>query len=267
MDSRNSLQQELERMSSPRLAELLDQETRKDPPDDEMVLLLLHILERREAGNSPALGEREAAAWRSYRAKRSGGKRWLDRGIRAASLAALVCLLFALLPRQASAGSAWKILARWTDRFFEYGNIGDPPTEPEPYTFRSENPGLVELYDAVTEDLDVTEPVVPQWLPDGYELAKLESIDTHSEKGVIACFTMGENEAVLSYREMTVDLSPKYEKTEEEPKKMEADGITHSYMWNKNSWTVCWTRQTLKCVIGINCPEEELQTIVRSIYE
>ena len=46
----------------------------------------------------------------------------------------------------------------------------DEPTQAiEEYEFRTEHPGLQEVYDAVA-GLGVTEPVVPMWIPEGYTL-------------------------------------------------------------------------------------------------
>lgn len=267
MDKRDDFMPELEQLPSEQLAQMLRKETEKEEPDDDLVLQLLHTLENRKQEDLPALGERGQAAWARYQAKRARGHVRFSWAIRAASLAVLVCLLFTLIPQQAAAGSFWKILTRWTEDFFEYVNIGASPTEPEPYVFHSENPGLQEVYDAVTEDLGITDPVVPQWLPEGYELKELKQTERYSSKGVRAYFGKGEAEAVLTFDEMKVDFTPKYEKADTNPEKFEANGISHNYMWNADCWTVCWTRQNIKCAIGINCQEEELQAIIQSIYE
>lgn len=267
MDKRDDFMPELEQLPSEQLAQMLRKETEKEEPDDDLVLQLLHTLENRKQEDLPALGERGQAAWARYQAKRVRGRVRFSWAMRAASLAVMVCLLFTLIPQQAAAGSFWKILTRWTEDFFEYVNIGASPTEPEPYVFHSENLGLQEVYDAVTEDLGITDPVVPQWLPEGYELKELKQADIYSRKGISACFRKGETEAVLTFDEMKVDLTPKYEKSDIIPQQFEAEGVLHSYMWNKTKWVVSWTRQNIKCAIGINCSEEELQAIIQSIYE
>lgn len=267
MDKRDDFMADLEQLPTEQLAQMLRKETDKEEPDDDLVLQMLHTLEKRKEVDFPALGERGQAAWEHYQAKRARGHIHLGWAMRAASLAVAACLLFALIPQQATAGSFWKILNRWTAEFFEFVNIGASPAEPEPYVFHSDNPGLQEVYAAVTEDLGITDPVVPQWLPEGYELKDLEEINTHSNKGIIVWFAIGENEAVLSYKEMEIDLSPQYEKSVEEPQELEVNGIIHNYMQNNHRWTVCWTRQNIKCAIGINCQEEELTKIIQSIYE
>lgn len=267
MSKQDDLIPELEQLPSEQLAQLLRKETEKEEPDDNLVLQLLHTLEKQKQEDPPALGERGQAAWERYQAKRERGNIHLGWAMRVASLAVVICLLFVLIPQQATAGSAWKTLTRWTKDFFEYVNIGDSPTEPEPYVFHSDNPGLQEVYTTVTEELGITDPVVPQWLPVGYELKKLTRTDTRSRKGLRACFRKGDAEAVLNFDEMKVDLSPKYEKSDVNPEEYEVNGVVHNYMWNTSRWVASWTRQNIKCAIFINCQEEELQTIIQSIYE
>jgi len=269
MNKKDDLRQELEQMSSAQLAEMLRKETTKEEPDDALVLLLLHILEERKAEKPAALDERGEAAWKEYQAKRkkASGQIRFGWGMRAASLAVVICLLFALIPQHAAAGSLWKVLTRWTDDFFEYINFGAPNTEPAAYEFHSENPGLQEVYDAVVEELEITKPVVAQWLPEGYELEEIIPIDTPSEKGVYARFINGEDEAVLTFEEMKTDFSPQYDKSKESIKTVEVNGISHYYMQNNDIWTISWARQNLKCAIFVGCQENELEKIIDSIYE
>lgn len=268
MNKKDDLRQELEQMPSAQLAEMIREETTKEEPDDDLVLLLLHILEERKTEKPAALDERGEAAWEEYQAKRkkASGQIHFGWGMRAASLAVVICLLFALIPQQAAAGSFWKVLTSWTDDFFEYINFGAPNTEPAAYEFHSENPGLQEVYDAVVEELEITEPVVAQWLPEGYELEEIIPIDTPTEKGIYARFVNGDNEAVLNFTEMKADFSPLYDKSKEPIEKVEVNGIIHYYMRNNDSWTISWVRQNLKCAISIDCTEGELEKIIDSIY-
>lgn len=269
MNKKDDLRQELEQFSPAQLEEMLREETTKEKPDDDLVLLLLRILEERKGKTTAALDERGEAAWEAYQAKRKKASRRIHFGwgMRAASLAVVICLLFALIPQQATAGSFWKVLTSWTDDFFEYINSGASNTEPAVYEFHSENPGLQEVYDAVTEELEITKPVVAQWLPEGYELEEIIPIDTPTEEGIYARFVNGDDEAVLSFRKMETDFSPQYDKSKEPIEKIEINGVAHYYMWNNDNWTISWARQNLKCAISVDCTEGELEKIIDSIYE
>lgn len=269
MDKANDLQQKLEQMSSQQLAEMIRTETSKEQPDDDLVLLILHTLEKRKKNDHAELGAGERTAWKKYRTpkKKRHGPVHFGWGAKAASFVAIICLLFAAVPQVATAGSIWKILSSYTDAFFEYINIGGSAIEPEEYVFKTDNPGLQQLYDTVVAELGVTEPVVAQWLLDGYELAEITRIDTPSENGIYARFVYEEDEAVFTFDEMKFDISPKYAKAAISIKELEINGIIHSYVRNNGVWLVSWTQQNLKCSIYINCQEDDLINIIKSIYE
>ena len=260
----------LQQLSSQELSELIQSETRKEAHDDDLVLMALRILEERDAGKPIELGPKSQAALEDFRKKAEARARKavrpMVRLMRAASIVLVLgCFLF-LLPQKATAGSMWKILTDWTDDFFQYRNIGSEPTQPEEYVFRSDNPGLHQVYEAVVEHLGVTEPVVVQWLPEGNELTKLELIETNGKASVYASFQNGTVETVLAYNRMEIDHSPLYFKEDQMIEEYEVGGIRHNYMRNEGIWTVSWTRENLKCSIYLDCQEETLKQVIRSIY-
>lgn len=273
MENKNmtDLRWELIHLSSQQLAELMERETEKETPDDNLVLTALHILEERNADKPVELGPGSGAAWKTYqdRARRREPKPVLrlPRLVKAASFVLVLlglCLMY--LPRQAHAGSFWKIITDWTDDIFQYVNIGDKETEPEEYVFQTDNPGLQQVYDTVVDFLEITEPVVAQWLPDGSELVKIKQIETRGKKSVHAKFVIDEKEIILAFNKMEVDNSPQYYKAEDKVERYEINGILHTYMRNGDLWSISWAKQNVKCSISIDCQEDEVKQIIRSIY-
>ena len=265
------LRRELNQMSSQQLRELLDRETGKETPDDDLVLTALHILEDRNADQPAGLGPKSEAAWKTYqdRVRKREPKPTLrvPRLVKAASLVlVLFGLCLAYLPKQAHAGSFWKIITDWTNDIFQYVNIGEKETEPEEYVFQTDNPGLQQVYDTVVDFLEITEPVVTKWLPEGSVLIDISTSETRGKKSVYAKFAIEENEIILAYNKLEDDRSPQYYKTEDQVEGYEVNGIIHSYMRNGNVWSVNWARQNIKCSIYIDCQEDVLKQIVRSIY-
>lgn len=269
MEKNNDFRQSLEQLSSQQLAEMIQAETAKETPDDDLVLQILRILEEREKDDPVELEGSARAAWEKYRAKKTKrhGSAHFGWCVKAASIVAIVCILIPMIPQTAMAGSVWKILASYTDAIFEYFNIGQSAEAPKEYGFETDNPGLQQLYDTVAAELSITEPVVAQWLPEEYELAEITRIDTPSEDGICAKFVSGEKEAVFIFSEMKIDFSPKYDKSDAAIKELEVNGICHNYMRNNDVWLASWVRQNLKCAIRIDCQEEDLINIIKSIYE
>ena len=112
----------LKGMSSEKLSQLIQDETAKDCPSDDLVLMALDILEDREKENPIELGSNGTAAWIKYQSKVRARNRntvlvWKHL-MQVASVLLVITLLFVLLPTQANAEAWWERLARWTDDFF-----------------------------------------------------------------------------------------------------------------------------------------------------
>lgn len=263
--------QKLAQLTSQQLEEMLRAETEKETPDDDLVLLLLSILKERDAEKLVELGTKSQSAWKTYQAKaRVRGRKltirmsWI---VKAASFILIAGILgAAFLPQQATAGSFWKILTSWTEDLFQYKNIGAEETAPEQYVFETDNPGLQQVYEAVVEELGVTFPVVPMWLPGEPELVKLKVIESPAMKSVHARFFDGDRATVLVFDKMEEDFSPSFTKTESEVAEFEWRGVVHNFFPNTENWVISWTRHNIKCSIFVDCQEDVLKDIVMSIY-
>lgn len=263
------LRSELEGMEREALAAMLRKETEKDMPDDELVILILQILEELDREEHTSLTETQQRAWKRFQGKIGMRKRRgfiRRRFVNAAILVLVLGVILVSVPLRSHAGSVWKILSSWTDSIFAYVNIGTPPVQTEAYVFRTENPGLQKVHDAVVSELGVTDPVVPMWLPGEMELIEIERVKTRTQDGIYVRFREGDKPAVLTYYKMEQDRSPVYEKIGIDPKEYEFNGTSHSLIQNVNMSTISWTKHNLKCAIHIDCQEEVLKEIIRSIY-
>lgn len=269
--NKNDLRFELVQMSSSELSQLIRAETGKETPDDDLVLTALEILEERKADRSVELGPESREAWEDYlekfRARQKKPLLTLGNLAKAASIVLILgVLLVSGLTQEAHAGSLWKIIAQAGESIFQYVNIGQKETEPEEYVFQSDNPGLQQVYEAVVTELGVTEPVVVQWLEEGYELTALDIIETPAKKGVHAVFNNGEKDLILIFDKMNKDFSPEFDIVDQKTEIYEINGIIHNLVKNNNVFLISWTRQNLKCSIFVDCQEVALEQIIRSIY-
>lgn len=268
-----SLRERLEPMSTAELDALLQAELHREPPDKETLLVLVELLKQREAGNPVQITPEIEEAWTAYRrdmdkldrkySRRRRASVWLAR---AASVAVIVgVLLAALVPQSAQAESFWKRLARWTDSIFEFINPGAEESEPEEYVFRTDNPGLQQVYDAVVE-MGVTEPVVPMWLPEGYELVVCSTDSTPAEKYVWAIFSNEKSKITFKLSVYMYGMPSEYEKDETQVRSIEMHGITYNIMHNNAMWAVVWTKENIEWFFTIDCQEDTLNKILKSIY-
>lgn len=260
----------LEEMSSEQLSRLIQVETAKESPNDELVLMALDILEDREKDKPVVLGPKGKAAWKKYQSK----VRTRDRKtvliwkplMQVASVLVAITLLFALLPTRANAETWWERLASWTDDFFSFFNPNESElTEDDEYVFQTDNEGLQQIYDAVVE-LGVTEPIVPMWLPEGYELQNYLIDCMPANTRLVASFVNGRMEMAYHVNIYDSDKPDQYYKENSEVKFIERFGTTYNYFKNTLNWTIVWTKDNIECSIFIDCQEDIIYEIIDSIY-
>ena len=264
------LREMIEQMPTDQLDQMLQYELEKRPVDEAAVRLIMGVLEEREQDVPVEMNDRIEAAWAKYQAQipLRGRSRfflpgWITRAVAAA--VAVVILIFLVMPQDVEAESFWERLNRWTDSVFEFFAPGDTTRIAEDYVFRTDNPGLQQVYDTVTA-LGVTGPVVPMWLPDGFELVECKVTDTPSKTFVYACFSNGLNKATLDIAICSTQSLRQYSKDETNAVTCEMLGVVHNILHNENWWTAVWTKEQLECAIAIDCQEETLYKILKSIY-
>lgn len=262
------LRGELEAISSGELSRMLRAELEKQNPDDDLVVLIMHILEDREPEDPRQLGPKENRAWQRFQKRvRARGRRRTGptRLANAAALVLILGLLFTAIPQVAEADSWWQRFAHWTDNFFGFTREGDSPVNLEEYEFHTDNPGLQQLYDAVVE-MGVTFPVVPQWLPEGYELVEFSPMDAPYKRIVYARFVGENNEISFQIIVLNADRKIQYFKDQSSIIQFERSGIEHNIIKNLEKWTVSWAKDNVECMFTADCREEILYEIIESIY-
>ena len=257
-----------QQLSTEELDQILQAELEKEYPDEEVVLPILHELEEREKDipveKTPEVLEiLEKLRKHETPSKQSIHKRrWLA-GIAAA--AAIIFFVIMSVPATAQAESLFDILFRWTSGVFEFftpeQDASNPPVD---VVFETDNPGLQQLYDKVTE-LGVTELVVPMWLPEGFVLSELKNSTIPGGGKVFGKLENGNDAILITYR-ISTDISPKVEKEETGVEVFEAGEVSHFMVENNNNFSVTWTVNGVECVINADIQKEDIYSIIMSIY-
>ena len=262
------LRETLEQMETSRLDEMLQTELEKESPDSDSVRLILSVLEEREADEPLELTPGEEAAWKRYQERMASRKkkplqlrRW---AVIAASAALIVGMLFTVIPQQAEAETFWEMLQRWSSAVLVFFSGEGKKAELE-YVFSTDNPGLQQVYDAVVE-LGVTEPVVPMWLPDGFNLIECQIKRTPMMTDVWAWFICDNNELVYKVNVYDGEPAHQYYKDDSHYETYERNGSFFNITRNVDCWVVVWTKDNIECSISIDCQEDTLWRILESIY-
>lgn len=257
-----------QQMPTEELDQILQAELEREHPNEEVVLPILHELEDREKDvpveNTPEVLEiLEKLNKHNTSSKQSIHKRkWLA-GIAAA--AAVVCVVIMSVSPTARAESLFDMLYRWTSSVFEFftpeQDASNPPVE---IVFETDNPGLQQLHDKVTEQ-GVTELVVPMWLPEGFVLSELQEIPMADGTKVHGEFNNGSDAFLITYRISTA-ISGKIEKEVTGIEVFEVGEVSHFVVDNNDNISVTWTVDGVECVINANVSKEDIYSIIKSIY-
>lgn len=259
----------LDEMSTPKLADLLQEELHKEPVNEQNVRMILRVLEEREPDKPIEPGPETEAAWNRYLQQTATSSvkpvRKKNRVLRVASIVAALLLLLEAFPQEAEAKNIFDRLISWTDSIFELLNPGDAENKQTEYVFETDHPGLQQVYDAVVE-LGVTEPVVPMWMDKSYELVFCEIINTPIKRGVSATFSDGKIDVGVKVDIYSENISNEYYKDETVVNSFEKNGTTHHVMRNNDLWVVVWVRDNVECSIAMDCQEDTLYQVLESIY-
>lgn len=118
------LRAQWEQLPTEQLEKMLQAETVKEVPDEDMIIELLHILEAREADRPLTLTPREEAAWKTYQKRvRSRARKhfYIPRWMAVAASAVLIIgVLMSVVPQKAEAENFWEMLQRWTETVLSY---------------------------------------------------------------------------------------------------------------------------------------------------
>lgn len=257
-----------QQMSTEELDRILQAELEKEHPDQEVVLPILHELEKREK-DIPVEKTPEVLALLNKLSKHETSskqsiykRRWITAVVAAA---AIICIVVISAIPTAHAESFFDRLSRWTSSVFEFLNPDENKSYPNASSdFATDNPGLQQLYDKVTE-LGVTELVVPTWLPKGFELSDFTVSPILNGNKVHAEFA-GLNDMILVTYRISADISAKVEKEETGVELFECNKVGHFIVENEGSISATWTVDGVECVINANVPKEDICTIIKSIY-
>lgn len=259
---------EIERLSTEKLDEILQQELRKDMPDEDVVMPILEILAEREADQPVEISEEAADAWERYQKRISSGKNahkkmsWIGK---IAAIAAVVAVLIIAVPMSVDADGTLDVLYRLTESVIEFFSPGGRKPDPDgKYVFETDNPGLQQVYDKVVE-LGVTEPVVPMWLPDGYVLQELEESLIPGGTKVYAKFALGNDVIVMQIKVSDNITSTQYEQ-EDGFELYEIDRIKHFILTNEDYLSAMWVCKKAECLINSQIDRQQMIRILCSIY-
>lgn len=283
------IQRHLENLSAGEILEELDarmEEMTDQSCDPELIRLYLDVLEEKEplgleldpeASLQRFLEERAGEESRSTppeepaaqaAVSRPAGLRRFRHFPRTLIAAAVVAVLFGL-GSMAGSSRLWESVVHLTQ-----GTLQIVPPGASQSGQTSAQPPLEELeFTSLQEALDaygITEPLVPKWLPEGFESRDvIISVDPDFIR-IIAVYQYGEKEIKVTVRRYnSEDALERFslEKQEgQQDTKYTKDGVVHSIAQKNAACTASWTNGLNMASIMGDVTEEELEQMIDSIY-
>ena len=263
------IQRHLENLSAGEILEELDarmEEMTDQSCDPELIRLYLDVLEERAGVESRSTPPEEPAAQAAV--SRPAGLRRFRHFPRTLIAAAVVAVLFGL-GSMAGSSRLWESVVHLTQ-----GTLQIVPPGASQSGQTSAQPPLEELeFTSLQEALDaygITEPLVPKWLPEGFERRDvIISVDPDFIR-IIAVYQYGEKEIKVTVRRYnSEDALARFslEKQEgQQDTKYTKDGVVHSIAQNNAACTASWTNGLNMASIMGDVTEEELEQMIDSIY-
>lgn len=261
------LAEALEQLPTGQLDDMLNKELESENPNATNVRLILKELHKREENENTPLKPETETAWAEYLmvTNRHEPERKGKPVVKIAMIVIVTTLLLAIMPQEASARNFFHRLVEWTDSILALVSEEDSVSVRREYVFTTDNPGLQQVYDAVVE-LGITKPVVPMWLPEGYELIECKVDETPKKDTVSATFSDGEERISLRINIYSDNISSKYYKNDKVSKSIEMSGIDHMITQNENKLVAVWIQENIESSISADCREDDLIKILKSIY-
>ena len=153
--------------------------------------------------------------------------------------------------------SLWGAVAEWTRDTFGF-------------TQSSQNNGIYpfeNLRDALAA-YDIDEPIVPQWIPDGYGEDTVQTAETPDSKIIVAVSKYGSKEIKFEVK-IFDDPSNRhwlYEMFEDDVEKYFSNGIDFYIMKNDDFTRVSWAVGNNECSILCSLKPKEIYRMVDSIF-
>lgn len=174
-------------------------------------------------------------------------------------VAAIVALFLAISAVASAMGfSIWRANVMWDQE-----NMGVSSVSGE--SINVEDP-IFDLRSALSNE-NITNPVVPNYFPEGYEPLEFNSSSSSETKFFDLILSNGSKSIIFSYSIPTSAYNSFFPKDDEDPELYLAHGIEHYITSNEGRYRAVWDNGGIVCTISGVEDKEELLLMIDSIYE
>lgn len=180
--------------------------------------------------------------------------------------ATLVVFMSGLFTAQAFGADVFGAMARWTTEIFRFTERSAP------YAVVQTNP-LAEnecrSYETLQEAVDafcIDAPLVPSWIPEQFELSEVNALNLKGGVLIQAVYYAKDRYLRISFYEIANTDHFALEKDHAGSEVYQISGINHFIVMDNERGKAIWQNGELECYISGDVTEQELHTIIKSIY-
>lgn len=275
-DNRSRGFEKYDSMTTEELEEILrlDAEGPEDQEsDEELIFYIMGVLADRKRNENT--GDVAQKAWESFKehympangeSEPAEDKKQrkiipLVRRLTAVAAAFVIVIGLSVSAKAFSLRELWDVFARWTKETFSFVTGADTQiTEPSPDR-QQEIMSLQELL----ENSKLDPSVVPTWIPEGFELEKVESEITPAQEIYWAFYSYGERELTIYVRTYLQSDPPKAEINDDLVEIYEMAGVQYYLFSNQEQTRAVWLNDIYQCNISGDISIDELKGMIDSI--
>ena len=243
--------------------------------DTELLLYIMGVLASRK--NNNRAGKTAQQAWESFQQnylpeaevcpkhKKNGSvsKMAAPRFRRLIATAAVIALLVCIpiTANAVSRGNIWNVVARWAAETFSFMTMENVVvTEPDD-TYRGGDTSLQELL----ENSNQNPNIVPSWIPEGFNIEKIEKEIMPIQEIYRAIYLDGEKEIIIRVQSYIEGDPQKIEVNDEMIEVYESCGVEFYLFANNEQYRAVWMIDSYECYISGDLTIEELKMMIDSI--
>ena len=156
----------------------------------------------------------------------------------------------------------WSKFASWTKEIFQFADSEPGATAKNPE--KENNLELKSLQDALTQ-AEVTEKLVPTWIPDGYKSKDLKVLSTPRALTINAVYEKNDERLIIKIRRTIGIPANQVEKSDDLFEIYTLNGIEYYIFSNNENLQAKWSIGEFECIITGQINLDEMKAMIDSI--
>ena len=268
-------------MSTEELQQILREDASKpegqEETSTEALFYIMEVLaQRRRARNEGKTPEEALEAFHKYyeeeeesskterepvvRKKNSTTPNWIKRLVAAA---AIIILIFSgSITAKAFGFDLWEIIVKWTQETFHFGYLSDEPSKDGPDV---KDTRVFEGLQAALDTYEINVPLIPSWIPEGYEETDIRTFDTPKQRQFSAKYQRGDYIIKVWIADYLDAYPSQIEQSGAVVEVYESNGIKYYLVENEDQLRAAWVVDSFECYISGPLSIDELKQMIDSI--